>query len=295
MKVNWEKLKNETIGDSIFKVTGISIIIVTIALISFILYKGLGLFVTNKYSVIDFLFSSKWSPDAAKNPQFGAAIFIVGTLLVSALGVIISTPFAFCVSIYTAELSKKLGMKVIKPFVEMLIGVPSVVYGWMGLSLLVPFIKDHLGGQGFSLIAGGIVLALMIFPTITSVTTQSLQNVSNTYKEASYALGATKWQTIKSVTIPAAMPGILTGIVLGLSRALGEALAVQMVIGNAFAIPNKLTDASITLTSIITMDMGNTVDGTGWNNALWSMALILLIISFICIFLLKRIATKEVK
>jgi len=132
----------------------------------------------------------------------------------------------------------------------------------------------------------------MIFPTIASISADSLRSVPGDYREASYALGATRWQTIYKVVIPTAMPGILTGIVLGLARAFGEALAVQMVLGNRISLPESILDSTINLTSIITMDMGNTSMGSVWNNALWSMALLLLVISFGFILIIHKIGKR---
>lgn len=191
-----------------------------------------------------------------------------------------------------SEISPKLGKKLLQPAVEIFVGIPSVVYGWVGLSILVPFIRKDIGGLGFSLLAGALVLAIMIFPTITSISVDTFRSLPQDFKEASYALGATRWQTIRRVLLPVAVPGILTGIVLGLARAFGEALAVQMVIGNSLRLPGSLLDSTINLTSIITLDMGNTAMNTPWNNALWSMALLLLIISFLFIIVIHKIGAK---
>jgi phosphate transport system permease protein len=182
----------------------------------------------------------------------------------------------------------------LQPAIEIFVGIPSVVYGWVGLSLLVPFIREHVGGLGFSILAGGLVLAIMIFPTIASVSADALRALPRKYTEASYALGGTRWQTIYRVLIPAASRGIFTGVILGLARAFGEALAVQMVIGNTIRMPSSILDATANLTSIITMDMANTVTGTPWNNALWSMALLLLLLSFGFILIIHRIGKGEV-
>lgn len=190
------------------------------------------------------------------------------------------------------EISPRIGNKVLQPVIEIFVGIPSVVYGWVGLSVIVPFVRNYFSGHGFSVLAGGLVLAIMILPTITSVAADSFKRLPNDYKEASLALGATRWQTISKVLLPAAFPGILTGIVLGLARAFGEALAVQMVIGNSIAIPGSILDSTTTLTSIITMDMGNTPSGSIWNNALWTMALLLLMISFLFIVLIRKIGVK---
>jgi phosphate transport system permease protein len=190
------------------------------------------------------------------------------------------------------EISRKIGKKILQPVIEVFVGIPSVVYGWVGLSVLVPFIRMYFGGLGFSLLAAALVLSIMIFPTIASVAADALRAIPSEYREASFALGATRWQTIRKLIIPAATPGILTGVVLGLARAFGEALAVQMVIGNTVRIPHSLLDSTINLTSIITMDLGNTASGTAWNNALWSMAFLLLIISFVFILIVNRIGKK---
>jgi phosphate transport system permease protein len=164
-----------------------------------------------------------------------------------------------------------------------------VVYGWIGISVLVPFIRNNIGGMGFSLLAGGIVLAIMILPTIASVSTDSLRANPADIREGSLALGVTRWQTILMVMVPAAMPGILTSIVLALARAFGEALAVQMVIGNAIRMPTSLLAPMNTMTSIITMDMSGTVMGAVDNDVLWTLAFILLLISVVFILIIRTI------
>jgi phosphate transport system permease protein len=170
----------------------------------------------------------------------------------------------------------------------------SVVYGWVGLTILVPFLAKIFDlAYGYSVLAGSIVLAVMIFPTITSVSADAIRSVPPDYREAAYGIGSTRWQMIYKVVVPAAMPGILTGIVLGLARAFGEALAVAMVIGKMQAFPTSLLSATTNLTSEITADMGNTTEGSEWNNALWSMALLLLLISFLFILLIRFIGRRE--
>ena len=175
---------------------------------------------------------------------------------------------------------------------ELFVGIPSVVYGWIGISVLVPILKNLYGGIGFSLLAGIIVLSIMILPTVASISSDALKSVPREYLEASYGLGATRWQTIKKVIVPASSSGILTGIVLGLARAFGEALAVQMVIGNTLKMPFNILKPTTTLTSILTMDMANTIEGTPYNDALWSLAFLLLIISFIFILIVRMIGKR---
>lgn len=291
-KVNFNNFKNEYIGRGFVTFCGILIVVLTLSIIFFIGSKGIRIFTVHHYPLKDFLFSTKWMPDAT-TPYFGTAIFIVGSIIVSIGAVILSTPTGLAVAIFMKYISPYFGKKVLQPAMELFVGIPSVVYGWVGISLLVPFIKNAFGGIGFSLLAGIIVLSIMILPTITSIAYDSLNTVSMEYLEASYGLGATRWQTITKTIVPACKSGIMTGIVLGLARAFGEALAVQMVIGNAVKMPNGFLKPTSTLTSILTMDMANTLTGTAWNDALWSLALLLLLISFLFILLTKLIGRRS--
>jgi len=287
-----ERLFNEYIGKIFSTTCGILIIAITAAIIVFIAQKGIQTFTKGTSNIIDFLFTNNWKPNG-DTASFGALSFIVGSTCVSVGAVILSAPVAISLGVFCNVISKGLGNKLIKPAIEILVGIPSVVYGWVGISVLVPFIKDDFGGMGFSLIAGILVLSLMILPTIASLSIDAIKNIPKEHIEASYGLGATRWQTIKNVIIPGAKSGILTGVVLGIARAFGEALAVQMVIGNTVKIPDGLFSTATTLTSVITMDMANTTSGSAWNDALWSLALILLIISFLFILIVRRIEKRS--
>lgn len=287
-----EKLFNDYIGKMFSTACGMLIIALTVAIIIFIGQKGIQTFTKGTSSIIDFLFTNNWRPDGDA-ASFGALSFIMGSTLVSIGAVLISSPIAISLGVFCNVISNGLGNKVIKPTLELLVGIPSVVYGWVGISVLVPFIKSHFGGMGFSLLAGIIVLSLMILPTIATLSIDAIKNIPSEHIEASYGLGATRWQTIKNVIIPGAKSGILTGVVLGIARAFGEALAVQMVIGNTIKLPDGLTSAATTLTSVITMDMANTASGSQWNDALWSLAFILLIISFLFILIVRRIEKRS--
>lgn len=294
-KINLYYLKHELTGRYTVTFFGFFLIFLTLCLVFFLASKGMATFFTSHRSPAEFLFSTQWNPEreaSQSGPAIGALIFIVGSISISVIALAISAPFGVSTAIFMTEISPSLGKKLLQPAIEIFVGIPSVVYGWVGLCVLVPFIKKSFGGFGFSLLAGSLVLAVMIFPTITSIAADSLRSLPLEFKEASYALGATRWQTIRRVILPAAAPGILTGIILGLARAFGEALAVQMVIGNSIRLPKSILDTTTNLTSIITMDMGNTVMGTLWNNALWSMALLLLLITFIFIILIHKIGSK---
>lgn len=275
----------------------LTVILLTLCIVVFISSKGLSTFLANNVSLKDFLFSTEWAPDRTGEeggPKVGALTFIFGSVVVSVLAVLISAPLSFITAIFMVEIAPGWGQRILQPTIELLSGIPSVVYGYIGLSVLVPFIREYFGGLGFSLLAGVMVLSVMVIPTIVSMSVDSLRSLAPQLKEAAYALGSTRWQTIRLVLLPAAKTGLFTGVILGLARAFGEALAVQMVIGNTKQIPGSILDQMTTLTSGITMDMGYTVAGSLWNNTLWSMAMILLLMSFFFILLIRRISKRGV-
>jgi phosphate transport system permease protein len=286
--------RKEYLGRTIVTIFGIFIILLTLSISAFLLVKGISTFTIHKHNVLEFLFSSNWAPDEmGGRGTVGAAIFIVGSIVISIFALLIATPFSIAAAIFMTEISPNLGRKLLQPAIELFVGIPSVVYGWLGLTLLVPFIGNlfHLT-FGYGVLAGAIVLSVMIFPTITSVSADAIRNISPAFKEASYGLGSTRWQLIRKVLLPSAKPGILTGIILGLARAFGEALAVAMVIGKTQAFPTSIFAPTTNLTAEIATNMGNTVTGSEYNDALWTMALLLLAISFVFILLIRVIGRK---
>ncbi len=285
----------------IFTGCGIFIICLTIAIGAFLVYRGTGTFTIYHHTLAEFLFSSDFNPSdslSGETGTVGAAVFIVGSLETCALALLIAVPFAIAAAILMVEIAPKIGQTILRPAVEIYVGIPSVVYGWLGLTVLVPWIKDAFDAPkgGFSVLAAGLVLAIMIFPTIATAATDALMNVPAEYKEGAYGLGSTRWQMIHKVALPAARSGILVGIILGLARAFGEALAVAMVIGKTRSFAQNLLYPTSNLTAAISADMGNTANGGEHNLALWSMALLLYVISLILIFLIHYINNRaEVK
>ncbi|AEB73596.1 phosphate ABC transporter permease subunit PstC [Lentilactobacillus buchneri] len=271
------------------------IMAIVLGIIVFVASKGLATFFKDGISVKDFFTGTLWNP-GTKTPgghqAVGALPMIVGSFLVTILAALLSTPFAIGTAVYMTEISPKRGAKILQPVTELLVGIPSVVYGFIGLSVVVPFVRNTFGGSGFGILSGTFVLFVMILPTIVSMTVDSLRGVPKFYRQASLALGATKWQTIWKVVLRAATPGILTAVVFGMARAFGEALAVQMVIGNAALMPQNLTSPASTLTSVLTAGMGNTVMGSLQNDALWSLALVLLVMSLFFNLLVHMIGRK---
>ena len=249
------------------------IVFIVAMILIFVAQKGLSTFFVDGVNPITFLFGSKWDPSSG---SFGALPMILGSFIVSAL---VATPIAIGAAVFMTEISPKYGAKILQPAIELLTGIPSVVYGFIGLQVIVPFTRSIFGGTGFGILSGVCVLFVMILPTVTFMTIDSLKAVPRHYKEASLAMGATRWQTIWRVILNAARPGIFTAVIFGMARAFGEALAIQMVVGNSAVVPTSLTTPAATLTSVLTMGIGNTVMGTVQNNVLWSLALVLLIMS----------------
>jgi len=260
---------------------GLVVVLVGLLLL-FIGVNGVQLFTTTGVPVGDVL-GPTWSPSS--DPQvFGILPFILGTVGVMVVAAIIAAPLSIGLAVFMSEVAPGWARSITRPAMEVFVGIPSVVYGFLGLTVLVPFLRTNFRGLGFTLgfswFAGSLVLALMILPTIASIAYDALRTVPAELRSGSLALGTTRWQTIRHILLPAARGGLLTAVILGMMRAAGEALAVQMVIGNRPTIPTSLTAPMTTLTSQITLDMGNTVQGEPWNQALWTMGLILLLMSF---------------
>jgi phosphate transport system permease protein len=271
------------------------VIAAVVLLLGFILWRGMQLFVASGVPVTQ-IFSSAWHPDPlADNTNYGLLPFIGGTLAVMAVAALIATPLSVGLALFLAEVAPTWARRIVQPAMEVFVGIPSVVYGWLGLVVLVPFLRTQFGwmgfATGFSWFAGSAVLSLMILPTITSISYDAFVAVPPDMRSASLALGTTRWQAIRHVVLPAAATGVLTAIVFGLMRAAGEALAVQMVIGNSPVVPTSLMKPVTTLTSQITLDMS---DATGtWNEALWTMGLVLLIISLTFVLIIRRLGSQR--
>lgn len=292
-----KKAKQEQRGKALSFLCITFIVIVVVAVFYFVASKGLATFFTDHIKLKDFLFGKVWSPGSVSDdgtPLVGALPMITGSFIVTILSALIATPFAVGAAVFMTEISPSIGKKLMQPVIELLVGIPSVVYGFVGLSVVVPAVRGVFGGSGFGILAGTFVLFVMILPTVTSMTVDALQAVPRHYREASLALGATRWQTIYKVVLRAALPGILTAVVFGMARAFGEALAIQMVIGNATLMPHNLITPASTLTSILTMGIGNTIMGSLENNVLWSLALLLLLMSLLFNIIIRLIGKKGV-
>lgn len=289
------RFRREYAGRAVVTAFGIFMIAVTFAIGIFLAYKGLGTFTTYKHSLMEFLFSAHWDPadDFQGGGAVGAAIFIVGSLSTCGLALLIVVPFSIASAIFLTEISPRFGAHFFQPAIEIFVGIPSVVYGWVGISLLVPAIRKAFHLQvGYGVLAASLVLAVMIYPSITTVAADAIRSVPQGYREASYGMGSTRWQTIRRIVLPNAKSGILTGIILGLARAFGEALAVAMVIGQMKAFPRNIFSPTSNLTATIAADMGGAAEGGEYNTALWTIALLLFFISLLFIFLIHLVSGK---
>ncbi len=230
----------------------------------------------------DFFGGKEWFPTAQPAHQFGVIPIVMGTLWVSLGAILIALPFGLAVAIYSAELASKAVHKVLKPIIELLAGIPSVVYGFFGLVVIVPLIQKTFNlDVGETGLAGSIVLAIMALPTIITIAEDALRSTPRAMKEASLALGANKWQTIVKVTIPYSISGITAGVVLGIGRAIGETMAVLMVTGNAAVIPHTLLEPVRTIPATIAAELGEAPKGGAHYEALFVLGCILFVITLL--------------
>jgi len=223
-----------------------------LALIAIFVFKE-GLPIILRVGAKDFFLSGQWYPREGK---FGILPMIVGSLAVTAGAIIIGGVLGLGCAVVLTQFAPRRLVVVLKPAIELLAGIPSVVYGFIGVVVLVPIIRQHLGGPGLSILTASIVLGIMILPTVTSISVDVIRSVPRSYREGSIALGATGWQTTHMVILKAAKPGIAAAFILGMGRAIGETMAVIMVAGNAMELPHSILDPVRTLTSNIALEMG---------------------------------------
>lgn len=240
----------------------------------FILFEGFPL--CYKVGVKSILLGQKWAPTRG---LFGIFPMIISSFLVTFGALLIGAPLGLFCAIFLSEYASRPVRIFLKPTLELLAAIPSVLYGFLGVVYLVPLIRDYVGGPGFSLLTTSIVLGIMILPTIISISFDAMQSVPSPFKEGSYAMGATKWQTVWRITVPSARSGIVAGFILGMGRAIGETMAVIMVAGNALSMPRTLLEPLRTLTGNIALELAY---ATGdHRNALFTTGVVLLVIIMI--------------
>ncbi len=248
----------------------------------------------HRISVGEVFGGSEWFPTATPAPQFGFLPLVLGTVWVTVFAILFALPFGLSVAIYMSEVASTRIRAVLKPIIELLNGIPSVVYGFFGLIVVVPLLQDVFGlPVGESGLAGAIVLAVMALPTIITVSQDAMQNCPRSQREASLALGATKWQTIYKVVMPYSVSGITSAIVLGIGRAFGETMAVLMVTGNAAVIPLSITDPLRTIPATIAAELGEAPAGGPHYQSLFLLGVVLFFITLIINLSVEYISSKN--
>ncbi len=230
--------------------------ILAVVLICYFLFAN-GLPAIQKIGVTDFIFGKVWKPG---NDKFGIFPMILGSIYVTAGAIIVGVPIGILMAIFMAKYCPKGLYKIIKPAVELLAGIPSIVYGFFGLVVMVPFIRENFPGRGYSILTASLLLGIMILPTIIGVSESAIRSVPESYYEGALALGATHERSVFCTVVPAAKSGIFAGVVLGIGRAVGETMAVIMVAGNQAIMPESIYKGVRTLTANIVMEMGYATD-----------------------------------
>lgn len=237
----------------VFFLTALTSVAAVITICIFLFYNGIPAMA--EIGFFEFVGGQKWAPTNIP-ASYGIFNMIIASIYVTAGAIVIGVPIGILTAVFLARFCPKPLYKVLKPATELLAGIPSIVYGFFGLMVIVPFIRKNFGGGGSSWFAASIVLGIMILPTIIGVSESALRAVPESYYEGALALGATKERSVFKTILPASKSGVLAGVVLGIGRALGETMAVVLIAGNQVQIPNKLTDGLRTLTANIVLEMG---------------------------------------
>ncbi len=260
---------------------GISGILFILGIFIFISKEGYG-FIANTLDLGSFLGSPRWRPTSSHNPTYGALALIAGTASVTGLAMVVAVPFSLGAAIYIGEFATGKTREYLKVLVEMLAAIPSVVWGFIGLSIMNPLIIDLFNVPvGLNVLNSGIILGLMAAPIMTTLAEDALKAVPDTYREAAEALGATRWQVVFRVVIPAAKNGLVAAILLGVGRGFGETMAVLMASGHSINLPTSPFDSVRALTATIAAELGETAAGSDHYQALFTLGIFLFIVTFV--------------
>jgi phosphate transport system permease protein len=270
---------------------GILTIVILLGIIALLLKEGLPIFLDTP--PWEFFFGTRWYP-VSEPPTFGIMTFFVATLWVTLVATAVSVPVGVACAAYLAEVAPAKLRETVKPIIEVLAGIPSVVMGFIGLMLLSPLVQSAFNlNTGLSGLAAGIMLSLMSLPIIISVSEDALRAVPDDFRQAAYALGSTRWETIRHVSIPGAISGIAAAIMLGVGRAIGETMTVLMVAGGALAVPVSPTEPMMPMTAAIASGIGNAVRGGLQYQALFAIGLILFVITLSVNLIADRVLERQ--
>ena len=276
--MNWARTKEKAIH-LFFFTTGISVVVILLGIFLMLFLRGVQTF--KEVPFFDFLLGTEWNPSAYGEPSYGILSMVVSTFMVTLGAIIIAVPLGIGTAAYIADVASPKRREILKPIIEILAGIPSVVMGFIGIVLVGPILAKTFGfTSGLNALNGSILLAVMSLPTIISVSEDVIRSVPKDYKEASYALGANRWTTLIRVTLPAALSGIVASVMLGIGRAIGETMTVLMVTGNTPAMPHSFFDSVRTMTATIAIELGEVPYGTTHYYALFAVGAILFLTSF---------------
>jgi phosphate transport system permease protein len=282
---NLSRMRQAKMMRLVFVLAACLLTVIITAIIVFMGQQGLAMF--KEVTPWEFFFSSRWNPEEG---HFGALSFILGSLTVTAFSLLLGAPLGIAGALFLSKIASPRMKSIMQPAINIYMAIPSVVYGFFGLTVIVPWVRNFFGvSGGFGIFTAGSILAIMILPTIVSLATDALATVPQALEEGSLALGATRWQTLWHIVLPSAWQGLVTAVILGMARAIGETMAVQMVIGNTPQLAKSLFSPTSTLPSEIVVEMGNTPFGSAWGNSLFFMALVLLGISLLLILLVRSL------
>ena len=260
---------------------GISGIVCIIGIFIFITKEGIG-FLTSTFEFSQFFGSPRWAPTSSHNPTYGALALMAGTASVTGLAMLVSVPFSLGAAIYIGEFATGKRREALKVLVEMLAAIPSVVWGFIGLSIMNPLIIDLFNVPvGLGVLNSGFILGLMAAPIMTTIAEDALKAVPDTYREAAEALGATRWQVIFRVVLPAAKNGLVAAVLLGVGRGFGETMAVLMASGHSINLPTSVFDSVRALTATIAAELGETAVGSDHYRALFTLGILLFLVTFV--------------
>lgn len=280
-RARWAVLGERAI-EALIRLCGVSAIVFVAAIFFFVLREAAPILVRDEFSLSQFLFSTEWYPTSANNVRYGTLALTVGTLSVTALAMAIAVPFGLGAAIYISEFCSGRVRETLKVVIELLSAIPSVVWGFVGLTVMSKLIVQLTGAPvGVNILNGGIILALMSVPVIVSIGEDALKAVPDSYREAGIALGATRWQLVYRVLLPAARNGLLAAVLLGVGRAVGETMAVLMATGHAVHIPDGILDSVRTLTANIAAELGEAPAGSDHYRVLFLTGTLLFLITFV--------------
>lgn len=269
----------DVIIEKFFLIVGLSSVFILFTIMIFLLKEGIPLF--KEVGISDFIFGREWYP-TSDNPRFGIFPLILSSLYITIIASAIAIPLSLSVAIYISEIAGSTVKEIVKPLIEIIASIPSVIIGFFGMVVVAPFLIKHFNiDTGLNLFNASIMLAFMVIPTIASISEDAISSVPMSLKEASYALGANRWETIIHIVIPASLSGIWTAIILGISRIIGETMIVLMVAGGATIIPTSIFDPVRPLTSNIAAEMAESAVGGVHYHALFAIGIMLFLLTFI--------------